>query len=124
MTPGMLDMYIEEGATYEPTTITIRYKDTKQPVDLSIYSSASLEMKEHWWDTTVDFNMTTANGRLTLGGAAGTITRFIAKVDAEDFSATVGWTKGVYVLRLVKSTGEEDPLLRGNVFVNLWAEPA
>lgn len=116
MTPGILDLYIEQGATYNPPTLTLRYKDTKEPYDLSIYESAHLDIKARWWDTSLLFSMTTANGRLTLGGAAGTISRLISATD----TAALTWVKGVYVLRLVKADGEEDAVLRGNVFVGQW----
>jgi len=121
MLPGVLQMTIEEDATYDPPTLTLRYKDTLLPYDLSVYASLYLDIKNNWWDTSTVFSMTTTNGRLTSGGAAGTIARYIAKADVATLIDALTQKKGVYVLRGVKETGEEDPILRGTLLINQWA---
>ena len=118
MEPGVLNLNIEQGATYDQT-ITVRYKDTHALYDLSGYTSGALSIMQNWWSEDVKFSLTTSNGRLTLGGAAGTIRMLVASSDTASLPTTLGKFEGVYVLRLTSATAV-DAFLRGKVYINQW----
>lgn len=118
MEPGALNLNFEQGATYDQT-ITVRYKDTHALYDLSGYTSGSLDIQQKWWSQDVKFQLTTANGRLALGGAAGTIRLLVAAADTAALPTTLGQVEGVYVLRLTSATAV-DPFLRGKILISVW----
>lgn len=109
MPAGKHDIIIEQGATFRRV---ITWKDSAgNPINLSGYS-AKMQVRERLRDSDVVLECSTANGRITLGGSAGTIT-----VVAQDEVTTTlpEMPKGVYDLELTSSGGEVTRLLRGSV---------
>jgi hypothetical protein len=89
---------IEQGATFSaPVTV---YNDLARtdPVDLTGYT-ARMMVRSDYENPTALVSLTTENGRITLGGAAGTITLLISATD------TAGFTKGDYVYDLELVSG-------------------
>jgi hypothetical protein len=59
-------------------------------------------------------DLTTANGRITLGGAAGTIILSLTST----VTAAFNWTNGVYDLEIIYPDGVVKRLLQGTVTVS------
>ena len=65
----------DQGATFQRQ---LTYKDSAgSPINLSNYS-ARMQVRPTVDSTTVTLELTTQNGRITLGGAAGTIDLLVA----------------------------------------------
>lgn len=107
---GTYDMVIDQGATLSRT---VTWKDSaKTPINLTGYS-ARMQVRPELASTTVTLELTTANSRIALGGATGTVT---LTVSAADTSALVPG-RYVYDLELVSVTGVVSRLLMGNFVV-------
>lgn len=99
---------IEKGATF---SYSLGLTDTAgDPVDLTGYS-AEMDIRTSAGNTTEQLTLTEANGRITLGGAAGTIALLINATDTDDIT----FTAGVYDLKLTSSGGVSDYPLYGDV---------
>jgi len=97
---------IEQGSTLR---LDILYKDESgDPVDLNGYV-ARMQLRRRIDDEEPVLELTTGNGRLTLGGADGTVEINVNASDTEGLDAT----EGVYDLELVSGAGIVDKLLRG-----------
>lgn len=72
-----------------------------------------MQIRRQIEDTTVMLELTTENGRITLGGAAGTIELLITAADTSTLT-----TSGVYDLELVEGAVVKR-LIRGNINLNL-----
>jgi hypothetical protein len=83
------------------------------PVDLTGYT-ARMQIRASVGAQTVLLELTTENGGITLGGAAGMVTRTITEAQA----AAVGFTSGVYDLELVDADGAVTRLAEGLVSVS------
>jgi hypothetical protein len=93
MLAGQYDLTVEQGSTFN---LTLVYKDQRgYVIDLSGYS-ARMQMRTTVGATAVAMDLTTANGRIIVDGAAGKITLSIAAADTAGLSGT-----GVYDLELV-----------------------
>lgn len=79
-------------------------------IDLTGYS-ASMTIRERTSEATSVLTLTTENGRITLGGSAGTVTLSIA---AGDVPAAGRYT---YTLNLTSSVGTVTRLLMGEFIV-------
>ena len=99
------DILIEQGATYSQV---VTYKESGVAVNLTGYT-ARMQVRSTLESATTVVELTTANGRITLGGAAGTITLTISATDTA--SLTAG--RGVYDLELVSGSGIVTRLLQG-----------
>lgn len=111
MSAGKYDFYIEQGATfYQP----IVWKDENDdPVDLTGYT-ARMQIRKTVKSTDPLISLTTTNGRITLGGAQGTVTLEIAAEDTADFTTFCG----VYDLEVEASDGTVTRLLEGQVEIS------
>ena len=109
MLAGVYNLTIDQGATFG-RTITVRDADN------ALYDfTARMQIRSEIDSADVMIELTTENGRITLGGAAGTILLSIAAADTANLS-----TDGVYDLEIINgSTGRVDRLLRGAVKVEL-----
>jgi hypothetical protein len=106
VTAGIYDVTLEQGATF---TRTITYNTSAgSPVDLTGFT-AEMDLRPSYNSSTVVLTLTTANGRIALGGAAGTIT---LTVTAADMAALTAPADGVYDLEL-SSGGSVTRLLQG-----------
>ena len=99
------DILIEQGATYSQV---VTYKESGVAVNLTGYT-ARMQVRSTLESATTVVELTTANGRITLGGAAGTITLTISATDTA--SLTAG--RGVYDLELVSGSGIVTRLVQG-----------
>lgn len=108
---GQHDFTIEQGADFART---LTWKDSSgTAVNLAGYS-ARMQIRGNVEDADIALELTTANGRIALGGAAGTITL------SANASATGGLSiaSGVYDLELVSSSGVVTRLLEGNIILS------
>ena len=99
------DILVEQGATFSQV---ITYKEAGVAVNLTGYT-ARMQVRSTLESATTVVELTTANGRIALGGAAGTITLTIAAADTAALTAG----RGVYDLELVSGSGIVTRLLQG-----------
>lgn len=99
------DILIEQGATFSQV---ITYKESGVAINLTGYT-ARMQVRATLEAATALIELTTANGRITLGGSAGTITITISATD----SAALTAGRGVYDLELVSGSGIVTRLLQG-----------
>jgi hypothetical protein len=99
------DLLIEQGATFSQV---ITYKDNGVAVNLTGYT-ARMQVRATLEAATALIELTTANGRIALGGTAGTITLSISATD----TAALTSGRGVYDLELVSGSGIVTRLLQG-----------
>lgn len=106
MAAGYHHFIIEQGATFKHV---LTLKDPNGTViNLGGYS-AEMDLRKNQDDTNEVITLTVANGRIAMGGAAGTIT---LEVSASDTSALqVG--DGVYDIDLTDASGKVDRILDG-----------
>lgn len=107
MQPGSLDFLMPKGSTFSRT---LTWKVSGTPVNLTDYT-ARMQARTSHISGTVVLDMTTANSKITLGGAAGTIT----------LSLTAGETAAItaqslsYDLELVSAGGVVTRLVEGQI---------
>ena len=107
MSAGYYHFIIEQGATFSQT---LTLKDSSGSViNLTGYPSAEMDLRKNQDDSSEVLTLTTANGRITLGGSAGTITLLISNTDTA--ALTVG--DGVYDLELVDSANKVLRIMEG-----------
>lgn len=99
------DLLIEQGATFSQV---ITYKESGVAVNLTGYT-ARMQVRSTLESAEALIELTTANGRIALGGAAGTITLTISATDTAALTAG----RGVYDLELVSGSGIVTRLLQG-----------
>ena len=99
------DILIEQGATYSQL---VTYKEAGVAVNLTGYT-ARMQVRSTLESASTVVELTTANGRIALGGAAGTIALTISATD----TATLTAGRGVYDLELVSGSGIVTRLLQG-----------
>lgn len=111
MTPGEWDITIVQGATLD---LTLTWKDPDgSPVNLT-GASARMNVRESTASSVTLLSLTTADGRITLGGVAGTIRLLLSAA----VTATLSWTWGVYDLEIELAAGQVTRLLKGRVTVD------
>ena len=102
---------IEQGATF---SLTFRWKDTAgNIINLSGFT-ARAQFRYAKLDDEILLSMTTENGRIILGGAAGTIQILL---DAAT-TAAIDWTAARYDIELVNAGGVVTRLVEGKVKVS------
>lgn len=95
-TAGTYNIVADQGATFSQQLL---WKGSNgSPVNLSGYT-ARMSVRTVPASNTVAISLTTENGRITLGGAAGTINLLVAASDM------VTLTDGIYVYDLEMVTG-------------------
>ena len=99
------DLTIEQGATF---SLVITYKESGVAINLTGYT-ARMQVRSTLESATTVVELTTANSRIALGGAAGTITLTISATDTAALTAG----RGVYDLELVSGSGIVTRLLQG-----------
>jgi len=107
-----LDFGTDKGATFRHRfTWKTGPIDAEVPVDLT-GATALMQIKSYSDGSTL-IELSTENGRITLGGINGTIDLFIADND----TALFDWTKGYYDLDITLLSSDVRKLLRG-VFIS------
>jgi len=99
------DLLIEQGATFSQL---ITYEEAGVAINLTGYT-ARMQVRSTLESASTVVELTTANGRIALGGAAGTITLTISATD----TAALTSGRGVYDLELVSGGGIVTRLLQG-----------
>jgi tRNA threonylcarbamoyladenosine modification (KEOPS) complex Pcc1 subunit len=98
MTAGLYTLTIEQGATL---SLVLTYKDSSSNlVNLTGYT-ARMMLRSAFTSASNVISLTTENGRIALGGSAGTITLTIS---ATDTAALAAPQYGVYDLELVSGS--------------------
>jgi FlaG/FlaF family flagellin (archaellin) len=117
---GKYHIAVDQGSTFRKA---ITWKDgSGNPVNLAGYS-ARMQVRSSFASSTVVLSMTTVNGKIMLGGSAGTISLYLSASDTAalstaspaDFSDAF---VGVYDLELVAPNGDVTRLLQGSFAVN------
>lgn len=102
---------IEQGASFSKTVV---WKDGDgAPVDLTSYA-ARMQVRQSVSAAEVLFEFTTENGRIALGGTAGSVTLTATAVD----TAAITWRRGKYDLELVAPDNSVTRLLFGQITVS------
>jgi hypothetical protein len=101
--PFNRDLTIYQGATFRET---VTWKagataETATPVNLTGYT-AKAQLREELDSATVIHEMTTENGGITLGGAAGTYELYISDEDSAEFT----FDAAVYDVELLAPNGD------------------
>ena len=106
MAAGYHHFIVEQGATFQHV---LTLKDSNgTAINLTGYS-AEMDLRKNQDDANEVVTLTVANGRVTMGGVAGTIT---IEISATDTSALqVG--DGVYDIDLSDASGKVDRILDG-----------
>jgi len=100
---------IEQGATFQKL---FTWQDSNgDPIDLTNYTSASMEIRDTDFDGEILMTLSTDNSRITLGGALGTISLEISASD----TASLDFTVGVYDIELTRNDGYVKRLVQGSV---------
>ena len=109
--PGRYDMTIYQGASFD-TTLTWKVGDPATPVNLTGYT-ARLQVRTSVDAATTALELTTANGGIVLGGAAGTVALAVTA------AATATLSPGYYVYDLELVNGATvTRLVEGRVTVS------
>lgn len=108
MGAGEHDITIEIGATF---LLNVTWKDSNgDPIDLTGYD-ARMQVRKKYSSATALISATTGNGKITLGGAAGTIAVELVPTDSEDITDKYG----VYDIELIAPNARVYRLLKGVV---------
>lgn len=111
MTAVNYDITIEQGATFQLNLVWKAPAGT--PIDLTGYT-ARMQVREKVTSTTPLLTLTTENGGIALGGAAGTIAVTAAATLTDDIAVK----RGVYDLELVSAGDVVTRLIEGCVTVS------
>tara|TARA_Y100001972_G_scaffold92910_1_gene113825 strand:+ start:2250 stop:2603 length:354 start_codon:yes stop_codon:yes gene_type:complete len=107
MSAGYHHFIIEQGATFGQT---LTLKDSSDTViNLTGYTSAEMDLRETPESSSTVATLTTSNSRITLGGAAGTVTLAISAADTANLTAG----DGVYDLEIVDGSSRVYRILEG-----------
>lgn len=115
MPAGKYRLIIEKGATLDPEFVwsTKDANGVKTPVNLTGYE-ARAQVRPNAASAVISLDMTTGNGRIVLGGEAGTIALNVPP----DVTAALTITTGEWDLELVSPSGRVKRLLKGPVQVD------
>jgi hypothetical protein len=97
-TPGQLNNSVVQGATFR-RRLTYKQASDSTPINLTGYT-AKMQIRDASSNVLI-LELSTTNGRITLGGTAGTIDLLIAATDTDDF------TPGCYIYDLELLNGTE-----------------
>tara|TARA_B100000963_G_C22573892_1_gene647436 strand:+ start:748 stop:1098 length:351 start_codon:yes stop_codon:yes gene_type:complete len=107
MTAGNFSLTIEQGATF---SLVITYKDSAgSAINLTGFT-ARMSLRTFIEDSSAILTLTTENGRIALGGGAGTVTLTVSASDTAALTAG----NGVYDLELISSGGVVTRLIEGS----------
>ena len=110
MAAGTLDFTIEQGATFN---LLLTWKIDDVPVNITNWT-ARLQARVDVEDTEVILSLTTSNGGITLGGAAGTIS--LDQTATQTALLPAGTF--VYDLELISGVGVVTRLVQGELNIS------
>lgn len=111
MSAGYHHFIIEQGATFGQTLKLFDSSNTV--INLTGYSSGRMSLKETPDATAKVLELLTTNGRMALGGTAGTVTLSISASDTKDLTPD----DGVFDLEIVSGSGIVSRLIEGTYSV-------
>lgn len=109
--PFRYKVEIVQGATLRDV-VTWRTGTPPVAVDLTD-CTARMQVRERVASPDVLLELTTENGGIILGGAAGTVTLYMS----DEETAAIDWSAGVYDLEIVLANDDVRRLLAGTVVV-------
>ena len=112
-TPAKLKFTIYQGATFRKRLTWKGPLPAQTPIDLT-GCAARMQVRAEVESPTVLLSLTTENGGLTLGGAAGTVDLYVSDEDA----GAITWDAGVWDLEIVHPSGEVTRLAQGSIAVS------
>lgn len=107
--PARKNFSIWKGGTWRKVLTLHTGDSTSSPLRNLTGCTARMAIKDV--DDNTLLSLTTENGGITLGGAAGTITLYVS----DEASALLTWASGRYVLYITEPDGDSDPYLHGTV---------
>jgi len=110
-TPAKLKFTIYQGATFRKRLTWKAPSGT--PIDLT-GCTARMQVRAEVDSDVVLLSLTTENGGISLGGAAGTIDL----LSADDETAAMTWDGGVWDLEIVHPNGDVTRLAQGSISVS------
>lgn len=111
MAAGEYDITVEQGATFSRV---LTWKNSSGTAYNLTGYTARMKAKANYSSANAIVELTTENGRIALGGAAGTVTLTISAADTAALSATTG----VYDLELISGGGAVTRLVQGKFTVS------
>lgn len=109
--PGKKHLTVYQGASFQEQ---FTWEDENGPIDLTGYTARMQARENYILSAPVFLDLTTENGGIALGEAAGTITLFIGAQDTAGITAGDGF----YDLELQSASGIVYRLLQGNMYVS------
>lgn len=110
MIAGIHNFTIDQGATW---TRVVELQNPDETAYNLTGHTARMHLRREVTSTTIIISLTTENGRIVLGGAAGTITLLLT----DELTATIPYDC-VYDLEIVSNAGEVFRVIRGAVRLN------
>lgn len=111
-TPFKVNLTIYQGSTFR-WRATLKSGSPAVPVDLTGYT-ARMQIRTTVDAAAAEVDLTTENGGITLGDAAGTIDLYLTAAATTLYA----WPEGVYDLELIAPNGDVTRRLRGGVVVS------
>jgi hypothetical protein len=106
-----LKIEMEKGSTFRhKLTWKAGAEGAETPVDLTDATS-KMQIRPSISSNTVNLELNTENGGITLGGALGTIHLYVSDTDTTAFT----FKKAVYSLEVTLGNGDVRTLVRGNI---------
>ena len=106
MSAGYHHFIIEQGATFGQT---LTLKDSSNTVINLTGFTGAMSLKEKPDETATILSLTTANGRMTMGGNAGTVVLLISATDTAGLESD----DGVFDLEITSGAGVVTRLIEG-----------
>ena len=106
MAAGIKNLVIEQKVTYRKR---LTYRDkAKRPINLTGYGA---RMQIRAADGSLIADLSTENGKIMLGGVAGTIDLILSEAE----TTVMNFTSALYDLKLIQPNGESKRMLQGKV---------
>lgn len=109
--PAKLKLTIYQGATFRKRLAWLNPDRT--PIDLT-GCTARMQVREEYASPLPLLELTTENGGITLGGAAGTIDL----LSSDEDTATMEWNGGVFDIEIAHPNGDVTRLAQGSISVS------
>lgn len=106
VTAGIYNFTCEQGATF--SRIFTAYDETGDPINLTGFTGR-MQVRRTAKASAIIISLTTANGRMTLGGANGQVALSLTATETAAITES-----GVYDLELVSASGQVIRLLKGS----------
>jgi hypothetical protein len=109
--PAKLKLTIYQGATFRKRLMWVTASGT--PIDLT-GCTARMQAREDYASPLPLLELTTENGGITLGGAAGTIDL----LSSDEDTAAMAWSGGVFDIEIAHPNGDVTRLAQGGISVS------